>query len=193
MADPNLLGDLLDPDDEALVGFQQRTTEYYLGVAGSFIRKYLGWHLSPSVEETVTVPAGEKGLIMLPSRYVTAVSDVTMREVPLDADQYTWTAGGWIQTGRYFYDVWPGLPLTPGQPISVGQTATVTFTHGYDDVPAEVKQVAYELVYTNQESPAGNVSHMSTPAGYRVELTQDAGFNLNPGQARVLAPYRLAG
>ena len=174
------MSDLFDPDDPDWAEYQQQSPEYYLRVAGHAIRSYLGWHLSPSLEQTVEVPVGERGLLMLPSRYVTEVASLTISDTVLDPEEYVWDVGGWIETGHYFFDAWPNR-------------ATVTFTHGYEDMPLEVKQVAYEMVEATIATPAGNVSQMSTPAGYRISLSDPAGFHFSAAQQQVLAPYRLYG
>lgn len=184
--------DLFDPDDEDWVEYQQSTPEYYLRVASEAIRTYLGWHLAPSITETLTLPVKQKGLIMLPSRFVTAVESVTIADEVLDpSSDFIWDSGGWINTGSYyFYDTprWPNV-ATSWQL----KEAVVEFTHGYPEVPLPVKQVAFELVKSTMTTPVSNVSQMATPAGYRISLSSPAGFNLNEGQQRLLAPYRLFG
>jgi hypothetical protein len=182
--------DLFDPEEEDWVEFQNNTQEYYLRVASNAIRKYLGWHLSPSVTETIVVPIGQRGIIPLPSRYVTNVSRVEIAETVMDADGYTWDKAGWIQTGRYYYDpssAWPTVASWQDH------NATVTLTHGYAEVPLEVKQVGFELAQDAMSTPVSNVSQMSTPAGYRITLSSPPGFYLSVGQQQVLAPYRLFG
>jgi hypothetical protein len=108
----------------------------------------------------------------------------------MDPEGYTWDKGGWIQTGRFYYDpaaAWP--TVASWKPYN----ASVTMTHGYAEVPLEVKQVGFELVETTMATPVSNVSQMSTPAGYRITLSSPPGFNLTEGQQKVLAPYRLFG
>lgn len=182
--------DLFDPDEDDWVEYQNHTPEYYLRVASHAIRKYLGWHLAPSITQTITVPVKQRGLIPLPSRFVTAISSLVINEEVLDVEDYAWNPGGWIQTGGFFYDVTKYATLSSAWRPS---EATVTFTHGYPEVPLEVRQVAYELVETTIATPVSNVSQMSTPAGYRITLSSPPGFYLTEWQQKVLAPYRLFG
>jgi hypothetical protein len=183
------MADLFDPDEDDWVEFQNHTPEYYLRVASHAIRKYLGWHLSPSKTETIMVPIKQRGIIPLPSRFVTAVSSLEIAGTVMEDDSYKWDQGGWIQAGRYFYDTsrWP--TVTSWQ----ANEATVVMTHGYPEVPLEVKQVGFELVETTMATPVSNVSQMSTPAGYRITLSSPPGFYLTEWQQKVLAPYRLFG
>ena len=185
------MADLFDPDDEDWAEYKNHTDEWYLRVASSAIRKYLGWHLSPIREETLEIAIGQRGLIMLPTRRLVDVESLVIAGNTLDPDtDFIWDEGGWIQTGQYYYRMdntiagWRGM--SPNQ-------STVTFTHGYAEVPPEVKQVAFEMVEQVMISPTGNVTQMSTPAGYRIALSAPAEFAVNPGQERLLAPYRLLG
>lgn len=185
------MSDLFDPDDEDWADFQNHSPEYLLRVAGSAIRKYLGWHLSPVREETLEIPIGQRGLIMLPSRHVVDVESVVIADETLDPDtDFIWNPGGWIQTGQYYYRKDNTIAGWRGMSPNL---ATVTFTHGYAEVPLEVKQVAYEMTVQVMTAPVGNISQMSTPAGYRIQLSAPAEFVVNPGQERLLAPYRLLG
>ena len=178
------------PDAEDWAEYQNHTPEYYLRVATHAIVKYLGWHLAPSVTETIQVPVKQRGLILLPSRYVTAVESVVIAEESLPADDFIWDKGGWIETGRFYYD-------TSRYPTATSSwrpnLATVTFTHGYAEVPLEVKQIAFEMAETAIATPVNNVSQMGTPAGYRITLSTPPGFYITDYQQKVLAPYRLFG
>lgn len=183
------MADLFDPEEDDWVEFQNHTPEYYLRVASAAIRKYLGWHLAPSLTQTIVVPVKQRGIVPLPSRFVTNVATVEVDDTVLDAGDYIWDKAGWIQLGRYFYDAarWPTTSA------GLVNEATVTLTHGYPEVPMEVKQVGFELVETTIATPVGNVSQMSTPAGYRITLSSPPGFYLTEWQQKVLAPYRLFG
>lgn len=183
------MSDLFDPDDEDWAEYQNHSAEYYLRVAGSAIRKYLGWHLSPIREETLEVPIGQRGIIMLPTRRLLSIESLVIADNALTTDDYIWDTSGWIETGQYYYRVDGSIPV----PSASSRLATVTFTHGYAEVPLEVKQVAFEMTEQVMTAPVGNVAQMSTPAGYRIQLSAPAEFAVNPGQERLLAPYRLLG
>jgi hypothetical protein len=68
--------------------------------------------------------------------------------------------------------------------------ASVTFTHGYDQVPAVIKEIAYELTTTTTEVPAGNAKDIQTP-GFKLQLMQAYGATLNQDQKNRLANYRI--
>lgn len=194
---------LCDPNDPDWAAFQAQDLNYFLSVAGARIQRYCGWRIYPNDTNTVSkLRVQTNGRIMLPSMYVTDVSNVTIltgvdTEVVLDADQYQWFQQGYIQpigmgTG-WWGGTYSGYYYGPDTPAYVPWLnfgyATVTFTHGYPSVPADVKQVAYELAEVASEMTAGNVSGITTP-GFDLKLTRNAGLNLNPEQMDRLAPYR---
>lgn len=195
-----------DPDWAA---YKDGDESYLLGAAGELIRRFCGWHIAPSL--TVTVPKlriGSANIIMLPSLHVTDVSEVVVGEEIVDPNSYAWFESGYVQLGvnaawmgRYWDHVGggPGGGYAPdpqvsrlaGVPTGLGRIADVVMTHGYTDVPVEVKQIAYELTSAASEMPAGNVRDIQTP-GFRLRLSQDAGLALNAGQMDRLSSFKLS-
>jgi hypothetical protein len=194
---------LCDPNDPDWASFQAQDPNYFLAVAGARIRTYCGWRIYPNDTDTKDkLRVGTNGRIMLPSLYVTDVASLSIQTGPdttidIDPDMYEWfptgtimplglTGWGWGSYSGYYYG-----PDTPAYlPWMNFGYATVTFTHGYPAVPADVKNVAYELAEVAAEMTAGNVSGITTP-GYQLTLTRNAGLNLNAEQMDRLAPYRL--
>ena len=194
---------LCDPNDPDWASFQAQDPNYFLSVAGARIRTYCGWRIYPNDTDTVDrLRIGTDGRIMLPSLYVTDVAQLTVQtgvntSITIDPDMYEWFANGWIMPLGLTGWGWGGYsgfyygPDTPAYlPWMNFGYATVTFTHGYPAVPADVKSVAYELAEVAAEMTAGNVSGITTP-GYQLTLTRNAGLNLNCEQMDRLAPYRL--
>lgn len=183
------MDDLFSPDDPDLLAQQEGSQEYYLRVAGESIRTYIGWHLAPNIGQVSEVTVGGKGIAMLPSKYVTLVHGVYLidrdSQELVEPRNYYWDQLGWIE----FFQ----------QPL-IGQRLRVEFRHGYDDVPMNVKAVAYEMVAANANAPVGtsaSVKGMVSPAGYRLEYGSPTsvpgyGFNLNDDQKSRLAAYKLS-
>lgn len=204
--------DLIDPNDPDWAKFQQGDEEWYLAVAGDALREYCGWHLWPSVTETMTKRMVEsKGIITLPTRYVTDVSAVVMQgnnepnanePISVDPESYTWFPGGWIQLitpapggwgwgwpGAYYYG--PDAPYY--LPMYNFGLADVTLTHGYDVLPRDIKQVAFELSKTAQAMAStvpGNVKEVGSPQ-YKAVFGTAPGLTLNGDQKCRLANYRV--
>lgn len=106
--------------------------DLFVGVdldAQSVIRDYCGWHIAPSVEETVLFDTQGPGLIFLPSLYVTAIGSVTVDGVAWDSSLFRWWGGGRLEGS------WPVGP----------RLVQVTFTHGYAACPGAVQAAARRL------------------------------------------------
>jgi hypothetical protein len=198
------LVDLLDAGDSDWAAFLAKDPAWYLKVAGDTIRKYIGWHLYPSL--TVTEPQlemGAKGIIPLPSRYVTDVASVTVfpqsqHPCTLNPDSdYLWFPEGYIvRTGYpWFGEMYTGYYYGNDPyylPVWQSGWASITFTHGYNQVPDNVKEVAYELALSTLRLNASNTKEVATP-GFRQVFSQPAGMTLNSDQKNRLANYRVGG
>jgi hypothetical protein len=198
------LQNLLDVNDPDWQKFTSQDPDWFLDAAGACIRKYCGWHLYPNIQVTEPqLQIGAKGIIMLPSRYVTDVSNVTAfpksdEPVVLDpAIDYIWDEAGWVQrTGfpawsdRYGY--YYGPPNWTYLPVWQAGIASVTFNHGYDVLPTDIKEVAYELALWTAQMRAGNVKEIQTP-GFRLMPGQPFGMTLTDDQKSRLGNYRIGG
>jgi hypothetical protein len=199
---------LLDINDPDWAAYQAGDPEYFLRVCGETIRTYCGWHIYPNEQLTISnVEIGSRGMITLPSLYVTAVHSVTLQasgdtnEVVLDPEQYNWFQKGWIEpVGWQWYGAYSGFYYGPDNwsylPVYQFGLATVVFNSGYDVVPDPIKQVAYELTaWTGAFKTGGDVKEVASP-GFRLALGDSGGgtgMNLNDNQKNRLAPYRIPG
>lgn len=195
---------LVAADDADWTAFKAAAPEWFLGAAGAAVRNYCGWHLAPNLTVTLgNLEIGSRGIIMLPSRYVTAVSEVVIATghddqgstgVKLESGEYQWHAGGWIVTkgGPYLGGYYFG-PNPAYLPIYSHGLAQVTFTHGYQELPDDIKAVIFELAQSATDMPAGNVKGIAAPNGFQLDLSQPAGMTLNCDQRNRLANYRLQG
>lgn len=97
------------------------------------VRTYCRWHIAPLRTETVTLYPEGSDLLMLPSLRVTNVSLVTEAGVDLDPTAYSWRPNGII---RRIYGPWDFYSQAG---------VAVTFTHGYEEPPADVTAAVQEL------------------------------------------------
>ncbi|OBF77092.1 hypothetical protein [Mycolicibacterium fortuitum] len=171
-------GALVDPAD--LEGkFEAGNPEFFVTAAEAEVRKFCGWHIAPSV--TVTngrYPAGERGLVMLPSLHVTDVASVAVDGHELDQHDYDWEPCGLI-TRR--------LPSWSCDPY-----VTVTWTHGYEVCPADIAAVVFELASSAIELPASPARDV-TAGPFRLVLGGAVGLTLDKNQRDRLANYRIQG
>lgn len=197
---PNLLS-VTDPDWSA---YKNDDPKFFLKEAGRAVRRFLGWHVYPSITETADkLRIGSHGIIMLPSRHVTGVECVRIHTGHgwhhLNPDDYTWFPAGYIQRkgSPCYNDGW--WPYTYGDdqftylPVTQPGLASVTFTHGYTELPADVKGVSFELAEAAMVVRSGAVKQLESPGGYRAAFSQNQGMNLTPEMKNRLASYRVVG
>lgn len=144
---------------EGLAKFASGDQDFFLQAAVDMIRHFCGWHISPSVTVTgARLMIGSEGLVTMPSRYVTSVSDLSVNDHALAVnDGYLWEAPrSWIQLKRKHF-------------VHPFQQAVLTYVHGYDEIPADVEAIGYELVQQARSKPGGNSKDVGA-GPYRVTL-----------------------
>lgn len=142
------------------------------------IRAYCGWHVSPSITETITLDGPGSDTLFLPSLHVTDVASVTVDGVAQNEPE--WSESGLIRGafhGRRFRSI------------------VVTLTHGYTELPHALKAAADRLTavsaagtYAGANVRLGNIS-LSVPGGGGSSSFADT--TGDPYVDRALAPYRL--
>lgn len=171
------LAPLVDPAQ--LTAYEDGDAALHIAAAEQAVRTYCGWHIAPSLEVTgARFRAGERGLVMLPSLYVTDVAKVTVDGRVLDPSEFDWEQCGFISRR---------CPSWPHDPY-----VTVDFTHGYEECPADVAAVVYELASTSIEMPASPARDV-TAGPFRLTLASSVGSSLSRDQKGRLASYRIQG
>lgn len=144
-----------------------------LGSVMSRIRDECGWHIAPSIDETVTVHTKASGIIVLPTRYLTDITgiwDVSWATpVDLPVDNWVWESSGVLRHRL-------GYPA--------GRTLEVDITHGYDTCPESLLSWAAELAKRTGRSGTDVRSEATGP--FSVSYNGDLG-------AGVRDKYSLAG
>lgn len=154
-------------DSIGLEKYRAADEAFFLKAAGEAIRDFCGWHVAPSeVVVGARISMGEKGIIILPSLHVTAVSGVTVDGRLLDyPGEYDWEPAGLI-TRRTAS--WPREPV-----------ALVDYTHGYPELPATVAAIGYELAQRAIDTVSVNTKQFGAGpntvslAALGIELTEN--------------------
>ncbi|MBW8171797.1 hypothetical protein K0651_01875 [Ornithinimicrobium sp. Arc0846-15] len=131
------------PEIPDLVAAPQTTkpgapTAEQIASTSAAIRVICGWHIAPSIEQTITIDADGGSTLDLPSMHVTAVTSVMdlSGPTPVEITDYRWSKAGMLQR--------PG-----GWPRGF-QTVEVTMTHGLtaspDSIAALVTTIATRRV-----------------------------------------------
>lgn len=143
--------------------------------AVSAIRGYCGWHIAPSVTETISVDGPGGWLLSLPTLYLTAVQSVTNGGTPLL--NTTWSRKGTMRSPVYAWSC-------------MGNSVQVNLTHGYDEFPAEILAVARSMAAAG----SGSVATKITSGPHSVDLTPEGiagAFAMSDLHKQVLDRYRV--
>lgn len=162
---------------------------FLIDAASAVVRRYLGQTVTHVEDDEVTITP-RSGAARLPQVPVTAVTEVTRNGTTLDPAGYSWTRQGVI-TGpdainRFDMDlVWGTAPLT------------VTYSHGYEQVPADIALAVLMLVQRAVDNPKNLRSHSEAIGDwnesetYSVPATGVAmGMTVDSVVAGLLDPYR---
>lgn len=154
-------------NSEGLQSYRDADEAFFLKAAGEAIREACGWHVSPVETVTKQVRVGERGIIILPSLHVTAVSSLVVDGRQLGyPDEYEWETCGVISRRMAS---WPRNPM-----------ATVTFTHGWAELPATVAAIGYELAQRAMDTVSVNTKQFG--AGPNTVSLAALGIELTPNQ-----------
>lgn len=170
-------GPLATPDD--LASYQSGNEQSLLDQATALVRSYCGWHVAPSLAETITVDGSGSMFLSLPSLHVISITSVTEAGTLLDAGSYEWSVQG---------QLWRSTPWAGAY-----RSVVVELVHGYDEAPV-LTAVVMAVVSRAQKSPAGEVRVQVGPFS---ETYSQSGFNQAGGlvlldaEKAVLDRYRL--
>ena len=131
---------------------------------------------------------------MLPSLHVTDVQNITINGLQIDPTSYQWHRAGYIHRFTQPFFEWPLWPLQSDQPFReypnpLAKYADVTYTHGHEQIPAQVAAVGMELANRAMELPSGVAKQISS-GPYSIGLGE-LGIVLSDDQRRRLGPFTL--
>lgn len=182
---------LVAPNDYDLLSWQAGDQNTFLSFACAQVRTFCGWHIAPTLSVTgETHFIGADGVTMLRSTYVTSIDAVVVGESGNQStlaavSDYTWVSPkGWLRIhpqGSVPQTTYAWLKEMP---------VALSYTHGYDTTPLDVKAVIFELMSTAMELPASNATEVTTEH-YRYALNKSIGMTLSQDQMMRLGPYRL--
>jgi hypothetical protein len=160
-------------------------TAALLDMASAVIRTYTGQLLDYVEDDVVTIPSSHdrRRTLFLPQLPVLAVA-VTVGGVELDHDAYDfeWTETGMITRPRHLW--WP---RQPGQIV-------VTYTHGHETIPDDVKAVCVQIAARARENPAGNKAEQIDDYSFEAALPASGipvGLAVGEAEQSVLDAYKL--
>lgn len=177
MTSPTPLPPIASPDDYlGLIGPAPTGHDLTaaLVAASASVRRYCGWHVSPVLDETLTVDGSGGRDLHLPTLCLLDVTAVTNDDAVADVAAIEWSRNGYLRSCSGWSQKLRGV--------------TVSITHGFDgpDVVALVCQLAARAMTLSA------VASVSAEAGGGQSISyRDPGILL-PERAE-LALYRLEG
>jgi hypothetical protein len=108
-----------------------RETYRNLGAALQEVRNYCNWHVSPSRTETLTLNGPGETILYLPSKHVTAVTQIVEDGVTLDISALSWSEHGEVIKPVVNNSQWNKLWVNKFRSIAV------TLTHGFSEPQCE--------------------------------------------------------
>lgn len=159
---------------EDLALFQAGDAQTLIDEATANVRSYCGWHIAPSISETLTLNGNGRKVLILPSLHVTAVASVTQDGILVADTEYEVDPAGLLAHVGWW---WGAVP----------SSIVVSMTHGYESVP-DVAAVIMARVSRAQSTP-GNAVRVQ--AGPFAEQYESGGAGFTGDELATLDRYRL--
>lgn len=156
--------------------------EALIAGATAAVRGYCGWHIAPSLTETVTLDGPGGDVLTLPTMHLTDLAAVTEAGTVLDVATVEWSELGSVRkesgcwTERY-------------------RGVVVTMTHGHDAAP-DVAQIIIQAVIPALSSPMAATSERAGTFAVTWATTAPGvagGLSLLQRDRDILDTYRLHG
>lgn len=154
--------------------------EWWMQAAQAAVRHCCGWHIAPSVTETLTVDAYGGRTLALPSKHVTEITSIVIGDNDVTSNA-VWSQAGTVVLKLGF---WPDLP----------GSIVVSLTHGWniDEVP-DVAAIILAVAKRAKTNPGAISSQSVNGASVSFATSGGAPLGVSLMQAEIdaLAPYRL--
>jgi hypothetical protein len=172
--------DLVGPQD--LAAFQAGSPTRALLAAQALVRSYCGWHIAPTITETITVDGWANNVLMLPTLWLLEVSSIVVGDVEVDLSTVQLYQAGYLARQFTFPTLdTESIPWT----TAPGPRAVVTMTHCYADPPEDLANVALAIAARSLSTPLGVEQVQRGPFVYRYSP------NLLDLDRQVLDTYKL--
>lgn len=178
-----------------------------LDMASGMVRRYTRQTVTKVVDDVVTLPGNWGNTLELPERPVRSVSSVVMNGATMPNTQWKLVEGNlFLGTGAFLPDygstIWGGSALwgpagSNQGPQAIGNTwqgptaqITVTYTHGFDEVPADIVNEVAGMVALQLNAEVG--ISMEQIGQYKVQYARQGagGMALSDETKAVLNYYR---
>lgn len=182
---------LATPDDLAarlgriLTGTDQARAGALIADASAYVRNYTRQVLSVVTDDTAVLEATPEQWLWLPERPVTEVSEVSVGGAVVSP--VYWTQQG---DGLYRFYGWSGRMWGTTALWNQPDTITVTYTHGFDEIPDDVVAIVCKLAKASWVNPQGLRQWRQGSTDVMLSVESVAEGALNDDDRRTLDLYR---
>ena len=187
MTDLATTNDLAQVMARTLTDDEKARAKALLEVASATVRTYTWQHFT-QVTETVRLPV-RGGRVRLPQKPVTAVTAVSVANG--SAIAYSWVAGQVVDCNPATVNAFELEPFRTRL-----QWVDVTYTHGWEQVPADVRGIVCDIAAAALASPpedSGVQTETLGPFSTSYGTNFPGGVRLTQSQRDRLAPYMTVG
>ncbi|WP_157777247.1 hypothetical protein [Nocardia terpenica] len=164
-----------------LADYEAGSPELAVRIANALVRDWCGWHIAPTITETVVADGSGTAVLMLPTLHLRDVHTVTENGHPIDLTRVRWSGAGYLRRDT----AWTGRE----QGVRAG------ITHGWPDPPPVVAAVVLGIAKRAKDTPATAI-RARTAGPFSETLTTGpdgsvGGVTLTPAERDLLALYRI--
>ncbi|MFI5783499.1 hypothetical protein [Nocardia sp. NPDC051570] len=164
-----------------LAEYEAGSPELAIANANALVRDWCGWHIAPTVTETLTVDGSGEHILMLPTLRLLAVHSVAEHGVAVELARVRWSRAGYLHRGHRW--------------TRRENSVQVQVTHGWPMVPPVVTGVVLGIAKRAKDTPATTVkAHTAGPFSEQLTVAADGsigGINLTVAERDQLGPYRV--
>lgn len=178
---------LVASGDSDLAAWQAGSQNVFLEMACAEVRRFCGWHIAPAVAVVSKVCwIGARGMVVLNSTHVSSVDEVVLGYQNPQVLEL-WRDYNWDQP-KPWLRLHPHTSPFPYCGSHMDPHVRVSYTHGFDECPIDVKAVIAEVMSTAMELPASNANQLTTMQ-YNFHLNSNIGVALSEEQKNRLSGY----
>jgi hypothetical protein len=163
-------------------GFDATRAQLMLDIASENIRNYTRQLIDRVTAEAASLPGNGMATLLLPELPAT-VTDVALDTLPLVPDQdYRVEGAGKLRRlpVSWCSAVWP-----------LGSVVAVTYSHGYEPVPEDIKGVCLRTAGRSYRNPEAAASQSITNYAVTYGSSAADAVSLSEGDERILDRYRV--
>lgn len=167
------------------------TATQAIELAKALIRSETRQHIDRVNNDLLILAGAWTQELWLPERPVIRVAAVVLDGQTLAVDTYAWTAAGRLTRGLIDEDGFQraGVAWSWGSPTT---TVAVTYTHGYSEIPGDLRAICLSLAARRFQNPAQVQSETIGDYSYTLQTGElDSSLGLTSHEQQVCARYRI--